>query len=131
MRLVVLIACISFLCSLKAQIVINTDTVGAKTKSTLYVYPIGSDSLSSSFCIVIKDQVILHKHEFHSEQITVLEGAGEMQLGTNTYIIKKGDVIFVPKGTSHSVVKKGKKALKVISVQAPFFDGKDRIFLRN
>jgi mannose-6-phosphate isomerase-like protein (cupin superfamily) len=47
------------------------------------------------------------------------------------YFIKKGDVIFVPKGTGHSVVKKGKKALKVISVQAPFFDGKDRIFLRN
>lgn len=119
------------MCFSKAQIVINTDTIGAKTKSTVYVYPIGCDSLSSSFCIVIRDQVKLHKHEFHSEQITVLEGEGEMKLGTNTYTIKKGDVIFVPKGTGHSVVKKGKKALKVISVQAPFFDGKDRIFLRN
>lgn len=131
MRLFCLLACFAFLCSLNAQIVINTDTIGAKTKSAIYVYPIGADSLSSSFCIVIKDHVKLHKHEFHSEQITVLEGEGEMQLGTKTYFIKKGDVIFVPKGTGHSVVKKGKKALKVISVQAPFFDGKDRIFLRN
>ncbi len=131
MKLVVLVVSTTFLCSLKAQIVINTDTIGAKTKSTLYVYPIGSDSLSSSFCIVIKDQVKLHKHEFHSEQITVLEGAGEMQLGGKTYHIKKGDVIFVPKGTGHSVVSKGRKPLKVLSVQAPFFDGKDRVFLRN
>jgi mannose-6-phosphate isomerase-like protein (cupin superfamily) len=59
----------------------------------------------------------------------VLEGSGQMTLGTKGFGIKKGDVIFIPKNTVHSVISMGDQPLKVISIQAPKFDGKDRVFI--
>lgn len=90
--------------------------------------PLNSDKHSSSFVIWIKDKVRLHKHDAHSEHVYVLKGKGEMQLGDKRIEIKKGDVIFIPEGTPHSVAVKG-GTMKVISVQSPEFTGKDRIFL--
>ena len=52
-----------------------------------------------------------------------------MKLGEKELKIRKGDVVFIPKNTVHSVKSIGKEPLKVISVQAPFFDGKDRIMI--
>ena len=72
-----------------------------------------------------------HKHKFHTEQVTILQGVGEMTLGDKTFTIKKGDVIFIPKNTFHSVKSKSSIPLKVQSVQTPMFDGKDRIFKEN
>jgi mannose-6-phosphate isomerase-like protein (cupin superfamily) len=108
---------------------INTDTVGLKTVSdNLYNRPLFGDSLASSFVIVIKKEVKAHKHLSHSEHVVVLEGSGSMQLGSRNLEIKKGDVVFIPKNTVHAVKSTGKKPLKVLSVQAPYFDGKDRVF---
>jgi mannose-6-phosphate isomerase-like protein (cupin superfamily) len=82
----------------------------------------------SSFVIFIKKEVKMHKHLEHAEHVIVLEGSGEMTVGDKTFGIKKGDVVFIPRGTFHSVKTTSKKPLKVISLQAPFFDGKDRVF---
>jgi mannose-6-phosphate isomerase-like protein (cupin superfamily) len=109
---------------------LNTDTVGLKTVSdNLYNKPLFSDSLASSFVILIKKEVKAHKHLSHSEHVVVLEGSGTMTLGDKNLEIKKGDVIFIPKNTIHAVKSTGKQPLKVLSVQAPYFDGKDRIFI--
>lgn len=106
----------------------NVDTIGSSSKSVnLYNSPLYSDSLASSFCIVIKKEVKEHKHLYHCEHVIVNEGEGLMKLGDKTFTIKKGDVIFIPKNTVHSVKNTGEKPLKVISIQAPYFDGKDRI----
>lgn len=113
-----------------AQNHINTDTVGLKTVSdNLYNSPLFGDSLASSFLIVIKKEVKLHKHLKHSEHVVVLEGNGQMKIADKQVDIKKGDVIFIPKNTAHSVKSTGKIPLKVVSVQAPNFDGKDRLFI--
>jgi mannose-6-phosphate isomerase-like protein (cupin superfamily) len=115
--------------TLKAQHHLSTDTVGLKSVSdNLYNKPAFSDSLASSFVIVIKKEVKAHKHITHAEHVIVLSGSGEMTLGEKTFEIKKGDLVFIPKNTFHSVKTTGKEPLKVVSVQAPFFDGKDRIF---
>jgi mannose-6-phosphate isomerase-like protein (cupin superfamily) len=58
----------------------------------------------------------------------VLEGKAEMTLNDKTFSIKKGDVIFIPKNSFHSVKTTSKIPLKVLSIQAPYFDGKDRVF---
>jgi mannose-6-phosphate isomerase-like protein (cupin superfamily) len=50
-----------------------------------------------------------------------------MQLGEQIKAIKKGDFIFIPKNTFHAVKTTSEIPLKVISLQAPFFDGTDRI----
>jgi mannose-6-phosphate isomerase-like protein (cupin superfamily) len=51
-----------------------------------------------------------------------------MMLEEKKFEIKHGDVIFIPKNTFHSVKTTSKEPLKVISIQAPYFDGKDRVF---
>jgi mannose-6-phosphate isomerase-like protein (cupin superfamily) len=113
-----------------AQYHLNTDTIGIKTISdNLYNHPLFGDSLASSFVIVIKKEVKSHKHLRHSEHVIVLEGNGTMNLGEKLIEIKKGDVIFIPKNIVHAVKSTGKNPLKIVSVQAPNFDGKDRVFI--
>jgi mannose-6-phosphate isomerase-like protein (cupin superfamily) len=114
---------------LKAQRYQQLDTVKAPASyENIYSRLLYSDSLASSFVIFIKKEVKEHKHASHSEHITVLEGEAEMKMDETSFKIKKGDVIFVPKNTWHSVKVISKTPLKVISVQSPNFDGKDRIF---
>lgn len=109
---------------------INADSIGLKTVSdNVYNKPLFGDSLASSFVIVIKKEVKLHKHLQHSEHVVVLEGLGKMILGDKNFEIKKGDVVFIPKNTAHAVKSIGKQPLKVLSVQSPNFDGKDRVFI--
>jgi mannose-6-phosphate isomerase-like protein (cupin superfamily) len=108
----------------------NVDTIGSNSKAeNLYNKSIFGDSLASSFCIVIKKEVKAHRHAYHSEHVVVMDGEGMMKMGEKIFSIKKGDVIFIPKNTVHSVKTLSKTPLKVISIQAPLFDGKDRIML--
>jgi mannose-6-phosphate isomerase-like protein (cupin superfamily) len=88
-----------------------------------------NDSLSSSFCLIIKNEVKGHKHMKHSEHVIVQSGEAVMRLGEKEFTIKEGDVIFIPKGTVHSVIVKGKKPLKVLSILSPFFNGDDRVMV--
>lgn len=112
------------------QIHFNTDTIGkASSSDNIYVKSIAGDSLSSGFVIIIKKEVKLHKHLQHSEFVVVLEGEGKMSLGDKEFTIQKNDIIFIPKNTPHKVITTSKKPLKVVSIQSPYFDGKDRIML--
>ncbi len=109
----------------------SLDTIKAPANyENIYVRTLYTDSLNaSSFVIFIRNEVKSHKHETHAEHVVVLAGMGMMTLGDQKFKIKKGDVIFIRKGTFHSVMSISKKeTLKVLSVQAPFFDGKDRLF---
>ncbi len=119
------------LCSffIKAQQYQSLDTITAPPKyDNIYSRPLYTDSLASSFVIFIKNEVKEHKHIHHAEHITVLEGEAVMKVDGNSFKIKKGDVIFVPKNAWHYVKVTSKIPLKVLSIQAPNFDGKDRIF---
>jgi len=112
-----------------AQRHISPDTLSCVESEKVYVKSLSSDSLSSTFFIVVPGEIKPHYHQYHTENIFVVSGMAEMQLGDKTIYIKKGDLIIVPKGTSHSVKRKGRKPFKVISVQSPYFDGRDRIML--
>lgn len=94
----------------------------------LYIKKLSSDSLSTSFAIWIKLKVKLHKHDFHTEHVYVLEGSGDFTLGDTTHPIKKGDLITIPKNTWHGVEVTSKVPLKVVSIQSPEFKGVDRVF---
>jgi len=89
-----------------------------------------SDANSSVFVIFVKLAVRKHKHDYHTEVITVLEGTGDFYLSGEKIEIEAGDHIVIPPGTSHAVITTSKKPLKVISVQSPEFTGQDRIFLK-
>ena len=106
----------------------NLDTIKAPAKyDNIYNRPLYSDPEASSFVIFVKKEVKEHKHETHAEHVIVLEGEAVMKIDGNSFKIKKGDVIFVPKNTWHYVKVTSKTPLKVLSLQAPNFDGKDRI----
>jgi len=86
------------------------------------------DSLQSSFRLTIPNRVVAHYHQFHTENIFVLQGRAEMRMNDTILLIKKGMHVSIPKGTIHSVEKVlSRRPLVVISVQSPYFDGKDRI----
>lgn len=95
----------------------------------VHVIKLSEDSLMSTFLIWVKNHVPLHKHEFHTENVFVLNGSGTMKIGEEEKEIKVGDMVFIPKNTKHSVTVTSESPLKVISVQSPIFLGKDRIFI--
>ena len=90
---------------------------------------LSSDEFSSAYAISIRDSVRAHFHKQHTETILVLEGEAIMRLGEEQFTVRAGDFINVPKGTIHAVWVNSDIPLKVISVQAPQFFGKDRHYL--
>lgn len=114
----------------RSQTVLPTDSIGTQTLSeNIYNKQLFGDSLSTSFCIVIKKEVKAHKHHYHSEHVVVVEGEGLMKLNGKSFSIKKGDLVFIPKNAVHSVKRVSKEPLKVLSIQSPRFNGSDRIFV--
>ncbi len=96
----------------------------------LLVQRVSEDSLQCSFVIWVKDSVPCHMHLEHTESVLVLQGKALMVVGSSEFWIKKGDLVTIPKNTPHGVKQvKGMRILKVLSTQAPFFDGTDRIFI--
>ena len=83
---------------------------------------------ASSFVIWVKEHVREHYHKEHTEFVYVIEGAGVMTLGKESFSIEKGEYIFIPRGTRHSVRVSENQTLKVMSIQTPHFDGTDRHF---
>lgn len=115
---------------IKAQTNQSLDTITAPAVyENIYSRQIASDSLVSSYVIFIKKEVKKHKHVYHSEHVYILEGEGEMVLGEKTFKVKKGDIIFILKNTAHALKVTSSTPMKVLSIQAPMFDGKDRMFV--
>lgn len=115
---------------IKAQNNQSLDTITPPANyDNIYVRPLNNDSLSSGFLIFIKKEVKLHKHNNHTEQAVILDGEGTMKLGEKTFQVKKGDIIFIPAKTPHSLIVSSKNPVKVLSIQSPYFDGKDRVMI--
>lgn len=96
----------------------------------IHVEKVYSDSLVSSFVIWVKESVALHKHLAHSEHVYVLSGNAVMRCGDEENEIGPGDLILIPFGTVHMVEVTSEEPLKVLSIQAPEFKGKDRVFIK-
>ena len=99
--------------------------------NNIHVLKISEDEHQSSFIIWVKDSVPEHFHSDHTENIVVISGKAIMTLDGVEITIKKGDYINIPEGTKHSVKEIiGHQSLKVLSIQTPLFDGKDRTFTK-
>jgi uncharacterized cupin superfamily protein len=60
-----------------------------------------------------------HNHRINEEMFFVLEGAGEVRIGTETFPIRAGDVIACPPGgaeLAHQIVNTGTVELKYLAV---------------
>ncbi|MBI5867754.1 MAG: cupin domain-containing protein [candidate division Zixibacteria bacterium] len=86
------------------------------------------DSLSSIHLTQIRGVIQSHRHLAHEENVWVIRGSGRLVVDGVKYKVAAGQVIHIPKGASHSFYNMGAKPAVVISVFAPGFDGKDRIY---
>lgn len=108
----------------------NLERVSAPTAfDNIHLIPLGSDKHASEYLIFIKHKVAAHYHAKHSEIVYVLAGEGVMILGEHKKQVGKGDYIRIPEGIVHALEVTSKEPMKVLSVQAPEFKGKDRIFV--
>ncbi len=94
----------------------------------VHVQKLYSDPNATQLLIFVKRGVPLHRHQFHSESLYVLAGSGQMTLGEQRFTIAAGDFFTVPQGVVHGVEVTSSEPLKVLSMQAPEFFGKDRVF---
>jgi len=69
-----------------------------------------------------------HYHATHEEVVYIIRGHGKMRLGDKTQEVQAGDIIYIPRKTVHSFVPEGGDC-QALSIYAPAFDGKDRIFV--
>ncbi|MEW6990763.1 cupin domain-containing protein [Colwelliaceae bacterium 6441] len=102
-----------------------------KDMKNLHVTEISSNEASSEFVIFIRNEVQPHLHQHHTELVYVIEGEGLFHLGETKQMIKAGDFIKINKNTPHSVIVTSDIPLKVLSIQTPKFEGKDRVFVNN
>ena len=117
----------STLSMVKSQNVITPSQQSPKKDfENIWTEKIYSDSLVSSILIWVKQSVPLHKHVQHSEHVYILEGSADMTIGEDNYSVVAGDLILIPVNTVHSLTVTSPEPIKVISIQAPEFLGKDR-----
>ncbi|WP_103068174.1 cupin domain-containing protein [Aquimarina sediminis] len=95
----------------------------------LLVKKIYSDKHTSTFIVWLKKGIKAHKHLKHTEQVFVLEGKASLILDNKKIIVQKGDWITIPEKTVHAVKVLSEIPMKVISIQSPEFEGKDREFV--
>ena len=101
-----------------------------KAFENILVKKLNDGKEQTSFMIWVKDEVKLHKHNFHIENVYVVAGKGEFRLGDKTFQIKKGDYINIPKNTPHAVKVTSRRPMQVLSIQSPKFNGIDRVFIK-
>lgn len=129
MRALLLLLSLTFSCLAFSQEVTHLkDIQPEKEYENILVHKLDSDSNSTSFVIWIKKGVKSHKHETHSEIISVIEGEGTMTIHNKSFEIKSGDYFRIPQNTFHSLKVNSTKPMKVLSIQSPEFLGKDRVF---
>jgi mannose-6-phosphate isomerase-like protein (cupin superfamily) len=64
---------------------------------------------------------ISHHHE--PEQVyVIIQGIGEMQVGSETQLVHAGDLVYIPSNLAHGIVNTGDDVLTYISAATPPFD---------
>ncbi len=92
----------------------------------VHVETVFSGRDASIYAIGVRKAVPLHRHREHTETIVVLQGAGWMRVGADSVLLKPGHMVVVPPMTEHGVRTTSAEPLRVWSIQAPEFKGKDR-----
>lgn len=92
---------------------INPDNSGAQTLSCVIVTLRPSAESET------------HYHKRREEIYYVLEGEGLLIVDSNKYDITKGMTAFIPPGTSHKVINKGTKPLRLFVVGSPPYSPAD------
>jgi oxalate decarboxylase/phosphoglucose isomerase-like protein (cupin superfamily) len=71
----------------------------------------------------------MHYHQYHDEITYCIEGQAVMNVSGKQLVMKVGDLMYIPALTIHGSEVTGNETLQLISIFAPPFDGKDRIYV--
>ena len=63
--------------------------------------------------------VAKHKHKVQEQVYHVLDGEGLMEIGDETRVVRKHDVIFLPPGIEHSIANSGLTDLVFLVITSP------------
>ncbi len=61
----------------------------------------------------------MHVHDYGDEFIYVTKGKGIISSESEYHVVKKGDIVFIPKGSAHKLENLGKKEFKYLFGCAP------------
>lgn len=87
---------------------------------------LGAQKLGFNVTIVPpgKRAVQFHNHRVNEELFFILEGEGEVRIGTETFKIKQGDIISNPPGgaeTAHQIINTSEKELKYLAISTKLY----------
>lgn len=88
---------------------------------------IGSVNDVSHHIVQIRGAESLHTHQNHDLTVFVYRGHGTMRIGNESFPIRSGDVLFVPRGIVHAFRNEDSSPAVAIVVFTPGFDGKDNV----
>jgi mannose-6-phosphate isomerase-like protein (cupin superfamily) len=75
----------------------------------------------------LRDREPLHRHDLHDLLVVVMEGYGQMRIGTEERPIGERSIVYVPRGTPHAMRNTSGQPLTGYAVFTPPFDGQDRV----
>jgi len=67
----------------------------------------------------------LHTHEVSDHFVYILKGRGEVRLGDKKETVTVGDLILIPKGLPHSILKAGSGEFVFLAISSPPLDLND------
>ncbi len=83
-----------------------------------------SKNLSVSYA-TITGKAKPHKHKVMEEVYYIVKGTGKMVIDKETFKIKSGDIISIPKNKIHYVEKTSVESVEIVVVTHPKFDPSD------
>jgi len=96
---------------------------GAYSKMLVRPEPCGSKVLDYRVSVYQpKAYVAPHKHRIQEQIYHVLDGEGLMEIGGETRVVRKHDVIFLPPGIEHSISNSGLVDLVFLVITSPTTD---------
>lgn len=79
---------------------------------------LGCSGGSSSRLIMTRENITVHTHADADEMIYIVGGEATMSIGDKTQSVEAGWMGIVPRGASHSVTRRGRNVLVVLSVRS-------------
>jgi mannose-6-phosphate isomerase-like protein (cupin superfamily) len=93
------------------------------------IVEVGRDANSSHHIVSLRDREPVHRHDTHDLLVVVLRGYGQMLIGDQERALGANSVVYVPRGTPHSMRNTSGTPIVGYAVFVPAFDGQDRVLV--
>jgi mannose-6-phosphate isomerase-like protein (cupin superfamily) len=88
---------------------------------------LGAMENSSHHVVQVRGAEALHIHATHDLTAYIHRGTGIMQVGAESFRVRQGDWLFVPRGIPHAFRNTGPEIAAAVAVFSPAFDGTDTL----